>query len=73
MPTPGEHKTVQARIFECSEVIGWIWVSREEIERRRGFDPDEPPAERVMGRSLRYRSGVALRTWDSALRPGFPD
>ena len=38
MPTPGEHKTVQARILEYAEAIGWTFVSREEAEQRRGFD-----------------------------------
>lgn len=36
MPTPGEHKTVQARILEYAEAIGWTIVSREEAEQRRG-------------------------------------
>lgn len=31
MPTPGEHKTVHARILEA---IGWTLVSREEAEQR---------------------------------------
>ncbi len=37
MPTPGEHKTVQARILAYAEAIGWTIVSREEAERRRGI------------------------------------
>ena len=52
MPTPGEHKTVQARIIEYAEAIGWTFVSREEAEQRRGFDPDVPPPERAKNRSL---------------------
>jgi len=52
MPTPGEHKTVQARILAYAEAIGWAIVSREETERRRGFDPALPPDERAKGRSL---------------------
>jgi len=52
MPTPGEHKTVQARILEYAEAIGWTLVSREEAEQRRGFDPDVPPADRAKNRSL---------------------
>lgn len=52
MPTPGEHKTVQARILEYAEAIGWTVVSREEAERRRGFDPEIPPADRARNRSL---------------------
>jgi len=39
MPTPGEHKTVQARILAYAEAIGWTIVSGEEAERRRGFGP----------------------------------
>ena len=49
---PGEHKTVQARILEYAEAIGWTFVSREEAEQRRGFDPDVPPADRAKNRSL---------------------
>ncbi|PKY11036.1 restriction endonuclease subunit R [Acidithiobacillus marinus] len=52
MPTPSEHKTVQSRILGYAEAIGWIFVSREEAEQRRGFDPDVPPAERAKNRSL---------------------
>lgn len=52
MPTPGEHKTVQARILEYAEAIGWTVVPRDEAERRRGFDPELPPADRAKGRSL---------------------
>jgi len=52
MPTPGEHKTVQARILAYAEAIGWTIVSREEAERRRGFDPALPTDERAKGRSL---------------------
>jgi type I restriction enzyme R subunit len=52
MPTPGEHKTVQARILAYAEAIGWTVVSREEAEQRRGFDPDVPPADRARNRSL---------------------
>jgi type I restriction enzyme R subunit len=52
MPTPGEHKTVQARILAYAEAIGWTLVSREEAERRRGFDPEVPTADRARNRSL---------------------
>ncbi len=43
MPTPGEHKTVQARILEYAEAIGWTIVSREDAERRRGISRDQSP------------------------------
>ena len=52
MPTPGEHKTVQARILAYAGAIGWTILSREEAEQRRGFDPDVPPADRAKNRSL---------------------
>lgn len=56
MPTPGEHKTVQARILAYAEAIGWTVLSRQEAEQRRGFDPtagDAPPsAECARNRSL---------------------
>ncbi len=39
MPTPGEHKTVQARILEYAEAIGWTIVSRDEAEERSGGIP----------------------------------
>ena len=49
---PGEHKTVQARILEYAEAVGWTFVSRDAAERRRGFDPEVPPADRARNRSL---------------------
>jgi type I restriction enzyme R subunit len=52
MPTPGEHKTVQGRILAYAEAIGWTVVSRQEAERRRGFDPTAPAEERARHRSL---------------------
>jgi hypothetical protein len=49
---PGEHNTVQARILEYAETIGWTIVSREEAEQRRGFDHEVQPADRAKNRSL---------------------
>ena len=49
---PGEHKTVQARILEYAEDIGWTFVPRGEAERRRGFDPEASPKNRAKGVSL---------------------
>src|ERR1700730_5664385 len=40
MPTPGEHKTVQSRILQYAQEIGWSYVPRDEAQRRRGFDPE---------------------------------
>lgn len=45
MPKPGEHKTVQARILEYAQDIGWTYVAHPEAESRRGFDPDGATAE----------------------------
>lgn len=52
MPTPSEHQTVQARILAYAEAIDWTFVSREEAEKRRGFDPEVPPKDRAKNRSL---------------------
>jgi len=52
MPVPGEYKSVQARILEYAEAVGWTRVTRQEAERRRGFDPDVPPSDRAKNRSL---------------------
>lgn len=55
MPLPGEHKTVQARILEYAQEIGWTYVPRTETERRRGFNPDAPsPAAAALGASLYF-------------------
>jgi type I restriction enzyme, R subunit len=42
--TPGEHKTVQARILAYAQEIGWTYVPRGESERRRGFDRSKETA-----------------------------
>jgi type I restriction enzyme R subunit len=52
MPTPGEHKTVQARILVYAEAMGWIIVSREAAEQRRGIEPKALPADRARNRTL---------------------
>jgi hypothetical protein len=52
MPKPGEHKTVQARILEYAEDIGWTIVPREEAEQRRSFDFEAVPRDRAKGASL---------------------
>jgi type I restriction enzyme, R subunit len=46
MPTPGEHKTVQARILAYAQEIGWRYVPRAEAEARRGFSPRRDPLSR---------------------------
>ena len=47
MPSPGEYKTVQARILAYTQEIGWSFVPRDEAERRRGFGshPKSLPAD----------------------------
>ncbi len=44
--------TVQARILEYAESVGWTVVSRDEAERRRGFDANAPAADRSRNSSL---------------------
>ncbi len=66
MPTPGEHKIVQARILGYAEAIGWTFVPREEAKQRRGLDPEVPPADRAKNRSLFYDDllGAKLREFN---------
>lgn len=66
MPQPTEHKTVQARILGYAVAMGWTFVSREEGERRRGFDPGVPPAVRAKNRSLFFDDllGTKLRQFN---------
>ncbi|MEW6574177.1 MAG: HsdR family type I site-specific deoxyribonuclease [Bacillota bacterium] len=53
MPAPGEHKTVQARILQYAQEIGWTYVPRGEAERRRGFDQSgATPEERARNATL---------------------
>ena len=52
MPTPGEHKTVQARLLEYPEDIDWTIVPREETEQHRSFDSEAVPGNRMKGASL---------------------
>ncbi len=52
MSKPTENKTIQARILKYAVAIGWTLVSREEAERRRGFDPETPLKDRAKGRTL---------------------
>lgn len=55
MPKPGEHKTVQARILDYAQQIGWTFVPRSESEARREFDPNgATTAERSTGSSLYF-------------------
>jgi len=56
MPSPGEHKTVQARILKYAQEIGWTYVPRAEAERRRGFDADGAmPQDQARKASLFFR------------------
>ncbi len=55
MPTPTEHKTVQARILAYAQEIGWRCMPRAEAEARRGFDPDgATPEDRARLASLYF-------------------
>ena len=55
MAAPTEHKTVQARILQYAQEIGWRFVPRAEAEQRRGFDAGgSTPQERARGASLYF-------------------
>jgi type I restriction enzyme R subunit len=72
MPTPGEHKTVQARILRYAQEIGWTYVPRDEAERRRGFDPaGATPEERARKCSLFF--GDLLHAQVRAFNPKYKE
>jgi type I restriction enzyme R subunit len=72
MPTPGEHKTVQARILHYAQEIGWTYVPRAEAERRRGFDPaGATPEERARTASLFF--GDLLHARIRAFNPKYKE
>jgi type I restriction enzyme R subunit len=63
MPTPGEHKTVQSRILEYAQAIGWTFVSREDAEQRRAGFPtrrDSSMADRNVRPPLNARAPLSL-------------
>ncbi|NTU50226.1 MAG: hypothetical protein HGA87_04975 [Desulfobulbaceae bacterium] len=64
MPTPSEHKTIQARILAHAEAIGWSVVSCEKAELRREFDPEVPVEHRAMGRSLLFDDLLDTRRFE---------
>jgi len=52
MPTPTEHKPVQARILKYAEAIGGTAVSQMEADQRHVFAPDMQPVNRAKDRTL---------------------
>ncbi len=72
MPTPGEHKTVQARILRYAQELGWTYVPRAEAERRRGFDlVGATPEERARTASLYF--GDLLHAKIRAFNPKYKE
>lgn len=73
MLKPSEHKTVQSRILKYAGAIGWTFVSPEEAEQRRGFDPEVNPKDRAIGSggemarcsSDAQQVGLLLNEWTS--------
>ena len=49
---PTEHKTVQARILEYAQEIGWTFITQTDAEIRRGFNHEIPIRDRAKGVSL---------------------
>ena len=76
MPTPGEHKTVQARILAYAQENGWSYVSRNEAEQRRGFTSiprgrGPETAVRAQGASLFF--GDLLHSQVCAFNPKYKE
>ncbi len=58
MPKPTEHKSVQSRILKYAQEIGWVYVSRSEAEKRRGFDFKEKSARDRAKNSSRFFTDI---------------
>jgi type I restriction enzyme, R subunit len=72
MPAPGEYKTVQSRILAYAQEIGWVFVPRDEAERRRGFDPaGASPEERARKATLFF--GDLLHSQVRAFNPKYKE
>ena len=56
MPKPGEHKTVQARILEYAQQIGWTYVPRPRPRRGGGFNSGRSPRRPHKGRRSTSRN-----------------
>jgi type I restriction enzyme R subunit len=65
MSKPSEHKSVQARILEYAEKIGWKFVVREQAEKCRGFDPQGvSPRDRAKTASLYFLDTLHQKVQD---------
>jgi type I restriction enzyme R subunit len=71
MTRPGEHKTVQRRILQYAEQVGWTFVSQGEAEARRGFTNGPTIESRAKDASLFF--GDILYDRVTALNPSFVD
>lgn len=72
MTTPTEHKTVQARILDYAQQIGWTFVPRTEAEVRRGFDRTHiKPADQAKAASPFFVATLFDRVKE--LNPGFAE
>jgi type I restriction enzyme R subunit len=79
MTSPTEHKTVQSRILEYVQEIGWSYVPRAEAEKRRGFTPHPNPlpqgaremSERAQGAFLYF--GDLLHSQVCAFNPKYKE
>jgi type I restriction enzyme R subunit len=72
MSSPTEHKTVQARFLQYAQESGWVYVSRDEAEARRGFDPDAAtPEDRARPATLFF--GDLLHAQVRAFNPKYKE
>lgn len=72
MIKPGEHKTVQARILQYAQDVGWTYVRRTDAETRRGFDPDGDASEDSARRASLY-FGDLLHSQICAFNPRYKE
>lgn len=72
MAIPTEHKTVQARILNYAQDVGWTFVPRAEAEARRGFDKSlAKPTDQAKAASPFFVETLFERV--KTLNPGFAD
>lgn len=72
MSTPVEYKTVQSRILEYAQEVGWTFVRRAEAEARRGFKLDDgAPVERATNASLYFDDLLFQKAKE--FNPGYVD
>ena len=73
MPTPTEHKTVQERILQYAQEIGWTYVDRAEAEKRRGFNNDSNNIQQQCRTASLYFEDLLFDKVKKEFNPNYSD